>query len=198
MGNMKKQQQGTVISVDLRPLLRIAGSFVGLLVVGVLLGWLLFNHFYPPDNRGDVDQDNFALFIYGGLGFLIGGTIGAAGGATVVQKILRQRSSFWKALLGAVVGLLIGIPIVLTVYGIPLVPVVVVAGAVIGSRGKDEPVSSSGMQGVISPDDTLKLQPGQAKCPFCHSTTFRIEEEAGSRRCSECHSVLPNYIHGNR
>jgi nitrate reductase NapE component len=38
----------------------------------------------------------------------------------------------------------------------------------------------------------------QAKCPFCRSTTFRVVEEAGSRRCSNCYSVLPNYIQENK
>lgn len=46
--------------------------------------------------------------------------------------------------------------------------------------------------------DTLKREPQQAKCPFCASTTFRVVEESGQRRCSDCHTVLPRYIQGNR
>jgi hypothetical protein len=123
---------------------RIAGSVVGLFAGGVSLGWLSFALFYPPDVRGDPDQDLFAFVICGGLGFLVGGTMAAAVGATVAQKVLRQRSSFWRALLGAVVGLLIGIPFVLTVYGIPIVPILIVAGAVIGSGWNAKPIVSSG------------------------------------------------------
>lgn len=74
-----------------------------------------------------------------------------------------------------------------------------VAGARIASRAKDKPadaVMTDPQQGVISSTDMLKAQPVQGKCPFCRSTTFRVEEKAGFRRCSDCHSVLPNYIHG--
>lgn len=184
---------------------RIVGSVAGLSVGGVALGLLgvLIAMQLAPDSHGDPDSraGQEALFIFVclvGPGLLIGGTTGAAGGATIVQRLLGQRSSFWKALLGAVVGLLIGIPIVLTVYGIPLVPIAIIAGAVVGSDGKDEPVALSGMQGAISPSDILKPQPGQPKCPFCQSTSFHVEEAAGFRRCSECHSVLPSYILGNR
>ena len=79
--------------------------------------------------------------------------------------------------------------------GVPVGFVMVVLGAVL--HNKRSPFSS-GMQGVISPGDLPKQQPGQAKCPFCQSTAFRVEEEASFRRCSDCHSVLPNYIQGNR
>jgi hypothetical protein len=52
-------------------------------------------------------------------------------------------------------------------------------------------------QEAYLPGDTLRQQSAQAKCPFCRSITFRVKEEAGSRRCSDCHSVLPYYIQGN-
>lgn len=62
-------------------------------------------------------------------------------------------------------------------------------------------LSASGMirpqQGATLAGDTLKQQPRRAKCPHCASTTFRVEEEAGYRRCSNCHSVLPSYIQGS-
>ena len=48
------------------------------------------------------------------------------------------------------------------------------------------------------PGDMLKQQLGQAKCPFCHSASFNVVEEAGSRRCSDCNSVLPSFIQGNK
>ena len=185
------------MSIDLRPFLRIAGSVVGLLAGGLALGWLLLGLFCP-DNHGDPDEGLLAFVILAGLGLLVGGTIGAAVGATIMQKSLRQRSSFWKALLGAAIGLLVGIPCVLTVYASPIALILIVAGAVIGSGSSPSSGMTRPQQGVISPSDTMKQQPGQAKCPFCHSTTFRVEEEAGLRRCSDCHSVLPSYIQGNR
>jgi hypothetical protein len=172
---------------------RIEGSVVGLLAGGMALGALLVGLF--GQSWGE-DWAFGAFIFFGGLGFLGGGIVGAAVGATVLQRGMKQSSSFWDALAGAVVGLVIGVPCALTGFGIPLVPVLIVAGAVIGSGGKDEPGPSCGTQGVISAD-TVKQQPGQAKCPFCHSTTFRVEEDVGSRRCSDCHSVLPNYIQGN-
>lgn len=48
-----------------------------------------------------------------------------------------------------------------------------------------------------SSSDSVKQHPQIAKCPFCRSRTFSVVEEAGSRRCSNCHSVLPAYIQGN-
>lgn len=50
---------------------------------------------------------------------------------------------------------------------------------------------------VTSPSDSVRQRPRLARCPFCRSTTFRVVEEAGSRRCSGCHSVLPSYVQGN-
>jgi hypothetical protein len=86
-------------------------------------------------------------------------------------------------------------------FGAPVVACAfMVAGAVIGSGWKAKPadaVMTRPQYGVISPD-TAKPQPGQSKCPFCQSTTFHVEEEIGLRRCSGCHSGLPNYIQGNR
>ena len=170
---------------------RVVGSIAGLLVGGLGAGGLSLALFYSPHS-----EDDFSLLFfvfYGGLGFLLGGTLGAAVGAWIGQM-----RSFGESLLGAVVGLLIGVVCALTGFGIPFVPVVIVAGAVIGSGKKGKTVSSSGTQGVTAPSNTPAEQPGQAKCPFCHSATFHVEEEAGSRRCSDCHSVLPSYIEGNR
>jgi len=120
---------------------RIAGSVVGLLAGGVALGGLLVRLF--GQSWGE-DWALGAFIFYGGLGLLIGGTMGVAAGATVLQKVLRMRSSFWRALLGAVIGLLVGVPFVLTFYGAPIVFVTIVAGAVIGSGWNAKPVVSSG------------------------------------------------------
>jgi uncharacterized membrane protein YeaQ/YmgE (transglycosylase-associated protein family) len=132
-------------------LLRIAGSVVGLLVVGVAVGVALFFCLQPE------------VFILAGLGFLCSvvlGTVGAAAGATVTQKLLKQRSSFWRALLVAVVGLVVGavcfqllmladsrrdpnnesgLAVVAICAGIIILFAAIVAGAVIGSGWKAKP-----------------------------------------------------------
>jgi hypothetical protein len=85
-------------------------------------------------------------------------------------------------------------------WAVPGLVIGAVVGAIIGSGWKaktPDAVVARPQQGVISLGDMLKPQPRQAKCPFCHSSTFRVVEETGSRRCGDCHSVLPNYILGN-
>ena len=149
-----ESQGEATMRTAIRVLAQIAGGVVGLLVGGVLV-FLVFafimNAVAGPVSTGDMTTGSFVVVFFGPPAALVGAIIGAALGATVVGKALRQRSSF-----------------------------------------------SSGMNGVVSPGDTLEQQLGQPKCPFCHSTTFRVAEEAGARRCSNCHSVLPNYIQGNR
>jgi tryptophan-rich sensory protein len=46
-------------------------------------------------------------------------------------------------------------------------------------------------------DSVGQQRPRPARCPSCRSITFRVVEEAGSRRCSACQSLLPSYIQGN-
>ena len=91
-------------------LLRIAGSVVGLLVVGVAVGVTLF--FCLPLAWPVTGGDTWfaARVVLGALGGVVLGTVGAALGATITQRLLRQRSSFWRALLGTVVGLVVGVP----------------------------------------------------------------------------------------
>jgi hypothetical protein len=113
---------------------RIAGSVVGLLVGGLALGALFIALFYRHDSGDEYDLLEFIFF--GGLGLLVGATLGAATGATVAQKLLRQRSSFRKTLLGAVVGLPIAVLCAWTGFGILFLPIPIVAGAVIGSGWK--------------------------------------------------------------
>ncbi len=123
---------------------RIIGSVVGFLVGGValgLVGGLIVMQLTPDSTAGR--ETHFILIGLVSPGLPIGGTMGAAVGATVAQKVLRQRSSFWKTLLGAVVGLPIGVLCALTRYGIPLLPVLIVAGAVIGSGWKDKPADAA-------------------------------------------------------
>ena len=118
-------------------LLRIAGSVVGL-AVGVAVGVALFSclHLaYPPG-------DDFFLVGLGILCSAVLGTVGAAAGATVTQKLLKQRSSFWRALLGAVAGMVLGQLCALSVFGVLAVPILIGAGAVIGSGWKARPVDA--------------------------------------------------------
>ena len=94
-----------------RVLLRIAGSAVGLVIgvaLGLALGSLLFSLFVS-DTLNLPDGGLSAAVLLGGLGFMVGATIGATVGAATTRKVLGQRSSFWKGLLGAVLGLVVGI-----------------------------------------------------------------------------------------
>jgi len=94
--------------------LRIAGSVVGLLVVGVTVGVAIF--FCLPLAWPVTGGDTWfaARVVLGALGGVVLGTVGAAVGATVTQRWLRQRSSFWIALWWAVAGLMVGV-----VVGVP-------------------------------------------------------------------------------
>jgi hypothetical protein len=122
-------------------LLRIAGGATGLLIGGVSAGVLLYWPAALPSmllSEGPEDALGLWILIFG-VGVLGGAAIGAAVGATKVQACLgRGQSSFWRALLGAVAGLLVGIPCALTGYGILLVPILIVGGAVVGSSWRTE------------------------------------------------------------
>jgi hypothetical protein len=87
-------------------------------------------------------------------------------------------------------------------FGVGLVLLPIIFLPILAFTGAGETASASGtvrpQQGATLAWDSAKQPPAQAKCPFCHSPTFRVEQEAGSRRCSECHSVLPSYIQGSK
>lgn len=87
------------------PLARIAGAFIGVLAVGVPPGLLLGYHMMMQYT--DFDRMT-ACLVFGGLAFLAGALPGAAAGATLAQRLLKQRSDFWRALVGAVACLLLG------------------------------------------------------------------------------------------
>lgn len=142
-------------------LLRIVGSVVGLLVSGVL-GCVGAALIVAGMANGNEDAGLAYTILLWPPGFLLGATIGAALGATTMQRVLGQRSSFWKALLGTVAGLLVGgLPTALCVrasydHGIWhdglaafLVAVAVAcasaaAGAVFGSGWKAKPAKATG------------------------------------------------------
>jgi hypothetical protein len=85
---------------------RIAGAVAGLVAGGVPLGCLL-GHIM---SRGYSDTGDImgAWLLFGGLGFLTGATLGAAAGATLAQRLMKRRSHFWRAWLGALALLLLG------------------------------------------------------------------------------------------
>jgi hypothetical protein len=74
-----------------------------------------------------------------------------------MQKAWRQRGSFWRALLGAVTGLLAGVFVIYCLWRLDVdmaaewwglavagISALMTAGAVIGSGWKAKPVNSSG------------------------------------------------------
>jgi hypothetical protein len=143
----------------LRVLARVAGSFVGSLVVGFLL--YLWGREVIAGITDWNNEDYLLAMVLTFGGPVFGAIIGAPLGATVVQKLLRQRSSFWMALLAAVLGLLVGVlPMALccsalyqpgrwrdagdvAFVGVAIECAAVIAGAVIGSGWKAKPAAEA-------------------------------------------------------
>jgi len=141
-------------------LVRIAGSVVGLLVSGVL-GYVGAAFIVAGMANGNEDAGLAYSILLCPPVFLLGATIGAAAGATITQKVLRQCTSFWKALLGTVAGLVVGgLPTALCLWALYdhgiwhdglsafLAAVAVAcasaaAGAVIGSGWKAKPAGET-------------------------------------------------------
>jgi hypothetical protein len=146
---VKPRDEGeSVMSKISKVLLRSAGSLAGLLVGGISAGLIL----YLPAAllalfvSGDSDDDGLGTWVLiVGLGVLAGASVGAALGANIAQKAVRQRSSFQRALLGAVAGATIGVMCGLAGFDIGMMrlaiflPVPIVAGAVLGSGWKAKP-----------------------------------------------------------
>ena len=136
------------MSRALRVLVRIVGSAVLSLgggVLGFLGAWVVVVRIA----NGNEDAGLIGVILLCPPGFLLGATIGAAVGATVMQRALRQRSSFWRALLGAAVGLLAGVFVIYCLWRLDVnmaaewweiavagVSALIAAGAVIGSGWK--------------------------------------------------------------
>ncbi len=89
------------------------------------------------------DQKFTALWLSIVLGTLLGATVGAALGATFAQKLMKQRSSLSRTIFASVVAMLAGVPLVWIQVGAPIAAILIVAGAVIGSGWKAEPINSS-------------------------------------------------------
>ena len=89
-------------------LARIAGSSIGFLGGWLTLGFLVAN--LLPEGGMHPDFVWVAKYVVGfALGLLVGAPLGAAVGATIMLKVSGRRSSFWKGLLWAVVGLSTGL-----------------------------------------------------------------------------------------
>ena len=90
-------------------LLTIAGSILGLLVGGGSVAGLALGLYYHEMAK-DMPNEwaGLIIFLLGSLAFQLVAPMGAAAGATITQKLLKRRSSFWRPLLGAVAGLVVG------------------------------------------------------------------------------------------
>ena len=91
----------------LRLLARIAGSIVGL-SAGVVLGYIGAGCIVAAIAKGKEDAGSCQFILVCPPVCLLAATLGAAAGTTLVQKVLRQRTSFWKVLVGAIAGLVVG------------------------------------------------------------------------------------------
>jgi hypothetical protein len=92
----------------------------------------------------------------GGLGFILGTTVGAATGETIFQRVSRRRGSFWRALLGSAAGLLAGGCVVGAMWVLEVsmtgwfwataiagISAPMAVGAVLGSWGKAKPAKAT-------------------------------------------------------
>jgi hypothetical protein len=137
----------------LRILARIAGSVIFSLGGGVL-GFLGAWAVVVRTANGDEDVGLMGVILLGPPSFFLGATVGAATGATVVQRLLREKISFWRALLGAVFGLLAGVFVIYCLWRLDVdmaaewwevaiagTTALMAAGAGIGSGWKGKPVN---------------------------------------------------------
>jgi hypothetical protein len=160
-------------------LLRVAGSLAGLLVGGICAGLILYwpaaviTMFVSGGSEGGLGT--WILIV--GLGVLAGASLGATLGANIAQRAMRQRSSFWQALLGAVVGMVIAVPCFLVAgVHVSVVPILTVAGAVIGSGWGTRPAAQPGL--------TFTRQGNRTHCKKCG---FELIGPGGP--CRKCDDV---------
>lgn len=134
---------------------RIAGSLAGLLIGGLHLGAVAFGLatllLSTTFHDASLEEALAALVLCPILAALLGATTGATLGATLAQREMKQRSSCWRTMLVAVVGMVAGVPLGTMVgivaevplaeflIGMPVASVFIVAGAVIGSGWKAKP-----------------------------------------------------------
>jgi hypothetical protein len=92
----------------LRVLATVTGVVLGSLIGGTLLFWGVLGAVDALSPFGEEDNALGGLILIGGLTFLVGAAVGAAAGAIVTRRVLRQNGSAQRALIGAVIGLLVG------------------------------------------------------------------------------------------
>ncbi len=147
------------MSIDWRLFLRIVGSLVGLLVGGVLAFFVfvfIAGAVAGAVSSGDTSSGEMAVIYFSPLAALLGGMVGAAVGATLMQEAATHTTFYKRALLGAFIGS------ILPFFG-------TVIGAVIASLQADPPES---IQTVPA---------GKHLCPNCG-----CRETDGSKTCRWC------------
>jgi len=127
----------------------IAGSVVGLLLGGGAVAGPILGLWHQQIIEGQYFEP-LLFIVFGVPGIVIAATIGAAGGAAIMRKVLKQKSFFWKALGGTLRGLLYGFFLAaligiflggiskVVVFGL-IICASIVIGAVIGSGSDDQP-----------------------------------------------------------
>lgn len=132
---------------------RIAGSVAGVLIGGLPLGTvgfglgllLISTVFYDAS----LDTAAMVVYLFALLSTLLGATVGAALGATRAQRQMKQRSSFWRAMLVAMAGWIAApAPYPFMLASIPVALVLIAGGAVIGSGWKARPACSTESQSL--------------------------------------------------
>ena len=123
---------------------RIAGSVAGVLLGSMSLGLLGFGLgallVSTAFRDASIDTAIMVWYLSALLSTLIGATLGAALGATLAQREMKQRSSFWRAMLVAVVGWVAApAPYPFMLASIPVALALIAAGAVIGSGWNVKP-----------------------------------------------------------
>jgi MFS family permease len=137
----------------LRFLAQVTVSILFSLLGGILLLLAAWEVVMMTTNDNDpVHAALIGVVCLGGLGYILGTTVGAATGATIFQRVSRRRGSFWRALLGSAAGLLAGGCVLAamwvlevsmtgwcTVIAIASIPAPMAVGAVLGSWWKAKP-----------------------------------------------------------
>jgi uncharacterized membrane protein YeaQ/YmgE (transglycosylase-associated protein family) len=155
----RQGEESGIMSIDWRLLLRIAGSFVGLLVGGVLAFFVflvIVGAVAGPISSGDPGSGGYVVVFFGPLATLLGGMVGAAVGATMVQEGTTHTTSYKRALLGALIGSLIPF------FG-------TVLGAAIASLQTDPPETAEGIPvgKHLCPNCGCRVADGSKNCRWC-------------------------------
>jgi hypothetical protein len=147
---------------DVKRILRFLAQVIGSILFSLSGGYLLFLVAWKvvmitTNDNGPEHAALIGVITLGGLGFILGATVGAAAGATIVSRISRRRGSFWKALLGSVAGLLAGGCVVWGMWALEMsmraecwmiaiasISALMAVGAVLGSGWRAKPAKATG------------------------------------------------------